>query len=54
MVNLLPESNVDRSKYPNSYRWDQAVRKHHHTYQELIDAQAYRLQRIQRGILVFF
>ena len=53
MVNLLPESNIDRTQYPNIHRWDQAVRKHHHTYQELIDAQTYRIQRIQRGFLVY-
>lgn len=52
MVNLLPESNVDRNQYPNTHRWDQLVRKHHRDYQELIDAQTYRLQRIQRGFLV--
>ena len=52
MVNLLSGSAVDQNKYPHSYKWDTLVRKHHSAYQELIDAQTYRLQRIQRGILV--
>ncbi len=52
MVNLLSGSGVDQSKYPHSYRWDSSVRQHYEKYQRLIDAHTYRLQRIQRGILV--
>ena len=52
MVNLLSGSGINQAKYPTSFDWDTLVRKHHHTYQELIDAQTYRLQRIQRGLLV--
>jgi len=52
MVNLLTGSAVNQNKYPSIFDWDQLVRAHHNTYQQLIDAQAYRLQRIQRGLLV--
>jgi hypothetical protein len=52
MVHLQAGSAVDQTRYPHSYRWDTAVRKHYDRYQELIDSAAYRLQRIQRGWLV--
>lgn len=52
MVHLQTASAVDSLKYPNAFRWDNLVRKHFSTYQELIDAQTYRLQRIQRSFLV--
>lgn len=52
MVNLLAGSSVDKVKYPNLYKWDTSVRQYHDKYQYLIDAATYRLQRIQRGLLV--
>lgn len=52
MVNLLSGSEINPTKFPNAHRWDTLVRQHFHRYQELIDAQTYRLQRIQRGLLV--
>jgi len=52
MVHLLAGSAIDPAKYPFSYRWDTAVRKHFERYQQLIDAASYRLQRTQRGWLV--
>lgn len=53
MVHLQSTSAVDPARFPNSFRWDNLVRKHFDQYQSLIDAQTYRLQRIQRGFLVF-
>jgi len=52
MVHLDKSSAVDPKQYPHSYRWDTLVRKHFEEYQYLIDAQIYRLQRIQRGLSV--
>ena len=52
MVILLPGSGIDHAAFPNIHRWDTLVRKHHDHYQHLIDAATYRLQRIQRGVLV--
>lgn len=52
MVNLQLGSGVDQARFPNIYHWDTVVRKHFEKYQRLIDAHTYRLQRIQRGLLV--
>lgn len=52
MVNLLLGSGVDQARFPNIHHWDTVVRKHFEKYQRLIDAHTYRLQRIQRGLLV--
>lgn len=52
MVNLQLGSGVDQARFPNIHHWDTAVRKHFDKYQRLIDAYTYRLQRIQRGLLV--
>ena len=52
MVHLLAGSGIQEARYPLTHKWDTLVRKHFEKYQELIDANTYRLQRIQRGYLV--
>jgi hypothetical protein len=52
MVILQPNSVIDPKKYPFIHKWDSNVRKHYKTYQTIIDAHTYRLQRIQRNIFV--
>lgn len=54
MPKLRTESQLDQKTAPFTQKWDTAMRQNHAHFQELIDKQAYEIQRGTKSLIPIF